>query len=168
MDLSTCVSLAAAEAILFPFFATLMVRPLACVLLPPHLRNITIDFVTFFPGEMQGKFPLHMHCRLHITIVFLRGSHQPTRNPSFHKRDANKIKRGECVCPDESTWSKYHASQFFPPFCYCAGNSFSPCPYPPPPPPKALLCVSDSLSTLSISFCIMFRGFSGIAYLACC
>jgi hypothetical protein len=110
---------------------------------------------------------LHLHCRLHITIVFLRGSHQPTRNPSFHKRDANKIKRGECVCPDESTWSKYHASQFFPPFCYCAGNSFSPRPYPPPPP-TALLCVSDSLSTLSISFCIMFRGFSGIAYLACC
>ncbi|KAB5519858.1 hypothetical protein DKX38_024177 [Salix brachista] len=69
-----------------------------------HLVAYSKDMDLRHLREMQGEFTLYVHCRLHITFVFFQGSHQPTRNPSFHKWDANKIKRGECVCRDESTW----------------------------------------------------------------
>lgn len=97
-----------------------------------------------------------MHCGIYTAFLCSWSNYQSTRNVIFHEWDANKAEWGECLCIDESSWSKYNASQSLSSFFDCAGiyASQTPCFLP------LQLCFTSMRILLNMSLCMY-------AYLCC-
>lgn len=90
---------------------------------------------------------MHIHSRLHIGFLCPWSINQSSGNDAFHEWDANKIKRRECICTNESSRSKYNASQLLPSFFNCTGTSAS-------------LALSFPVRLLLHTFILIFRRMS--------